>query len=91
MSEAARPVDPHAWLKSRGRWSVFEIAFWLATLTPFFLFQTYLPLGSQIAIAALFAPLALNMPGAPGTGSPVCNNAARSSPEPVKLRQTIAS
>lgn len=56
MSEAARaPVDSHAWLKGRGRWSVYEIAFWLATLTPFFFFQTYLPLGSQIAIAALFA------------------------------------
>lgn len=56
MSEAAHaPVDPHAWLRRRGRWSVYEVAFWLATLTPFFLFQTYLPLGSQIAIAALFA------------------------------------
>jgi branched-chain amino acid transport system permease protein len=53
--EAHELADPHAWLKSRGRWSVFEIAFWLATLLPFFLFQTYLPLASQIAITALFA------------------------------------
>ena len=49
------PVDPHAWLRQRSRWSVFEIAFWIATLVPFFVFTTYLPLANQIAIAALFA------------------------------------
>jgi branched-chain amino acid transport system permease protein len=46
---------PHAWLRQQGRWSAFEIAFWLATLLPFLLFPTYLTLASQIAIAALFA------------------------------------
>jgi branched-chain amino acid transport system permease protein len=34
---------------------VFEIAFWLATLAPFFFFPTYLSLANQIAITALFA------------------------------------
>ena len=43
------------WLRSQSRWSPFEIIFWLALLLPFFLFPTYLPLASQIAIAALFA------------------------------------
>lgn len=43
------------WLRSQSRWSPFEIIFWLALLLPFFLFPTYLPLTSQIAIAALFA------------------------------------
>jgi branched-chain amino acid transport system permease protein len=56
MSEIAQTsVSPGAWLKSRSRWSPFEVAFWLATLVPFFLFPTYLPLASQIAITALFA------------------------------------
>jgi branched-chain amino acid transport system permease protein len=32
-----------------------ELAFWLATLLPFFLFPSYLVLASQIAITALFA------------------------------------
>src|SRR6476620_1325136 len=32
-----------------------EVAFWLATLAPFFLFPSYLVLASQIAITALFA------------------------------------
>lgn len=44
-----------SWLRSQSRWSPFEIIFWLALLLPFFLFPTYLPLASQIAIAALFA------------------------------------
>lgn len=43
-----------AWIKSQGRWSPFEIAFWLAVFIPFFFFPTYLTLASQIAIAALF-------------------------------------
>jgi branched-chain amino acid transport system permease protein len=34
---------------------VFEIAFWLCTLVPFWLFPDYLVLASQIAITALFA------------------------------------
>lgn len=51
----ALPVEPHAWLRSRSRWSPFEIVFWLATILPFFLFPNYLALASQIAIAALFA------------------------------------
>ncbi len=46
---------PFTWLKRQSRWSVFEIAFWLATLIPFFIFPTYLSLASQIAITALFA------------------------------------
>jgi branched-chain amino acid transport system permease protein len=48
-------AGPQAWLRRQGRWSPFEIAFWLATLLPFLLFPTYLTLASQIAIAALFA------------------------------------
>jgi len=56
MSDAARAsVDPHAWLRQRSRWSIFEFALWIAALAPFFLFTTYLPLANQIAIAALFA------------------------------------
>jgi branched-chain amino acid transport system permease protein len=47
--------DPFTWLRRQSRWSAFEIAFWLATLIPFFLFPTYLSLASQIAITALFA------------------------------------
>jgi branched-chain amino acid transport system permease protein len=56
MSEIARnSPDPRLWLKQRSRWSIVEIAFWLAALLPFFLFPAYLTLASQIAIAALFA------------------------------------
>ncbi|MGE0500323.1 MAG: branched-chain amino acid ABC transporter permease [Rhizobiaceae bacterium] len=55
MTATTLSPDPHAWLRSRGRWSVYEIAFWAATLLPFFLFPTYLSLASQIAITALFA------------------------------------
>ncbi|HWK68181.1 MAG TPA: branched-chain amino acid ABC transporter permease [Rhizobiaceae bacterium] len=47
--------DPHAWLKRKSRWSVFEIAFWLVALLPFLFLPSYLTLASQIAIAALFA------------------------------------
>jgi len=46
---------PQHYLQSLGRWSGGEIAFWLATLLPFFLFPNYLSLASQIAITALFA------------------------------------
>jgi branched-chain amino acid transport system permease protein len=56
MSEIARnSPDPRLWLKQRSRWSIVEIAFWLAALLPFFVFPAYLTLASQIAIAALFA------------------------------------
>jgi branched-chain amino acid transport system permease protein len=48
-------TDPLIWLRRQSRWSLFEIAFWLATLIPFVLFPTYLSLASQIAITALFA------------------------------------
>ncbi len=54
-THAPAGTDPHAWLRSRGRWSPFEIVFWLATLLPFVIFPTYLPLASQVAITALFA------------------------------------
>lgn len=47
--------EAQGWLKRQSRWSPYEIVFWLATLLPFFLFPTYLPLATQIAIAALFA------------------------------------
>lgn len=48
-------LDPHAWLRRKSRWSLFEVAFWLAALLPFFFLPSYLTLASQIAIAALFA------------------------------------
>jgi branched-chain amino acid transport system permease protein len=55
MTDAAHTrLGPHDWLKRQSRWSVFEIAFWLAALLPFLLFPSYLTLASQIAIAALF-------------------------------------
>jgi branched-chain amino acid transport system permease protein len=37
------------------RWNRLEVAFWLLPLAAFFLFPTYLSLGSQILIAGLFA------------------------------------
>ena len=46
---------PQLYLQSLSRWSAIEIAFWLVTLLPFFLFPNYLSLASQIAITALFA------------------------------------
>ena len=46
---------PQAYLRAQNKWHPLEIAFWLATLLPFFLFPTYLSLASQIAITALFA------------------------------------
>ena len=48
-------AGPHEYLKSHSRWRPVEIAFWLATLLPFFLFPNHLSLASQIAITALFA------------------------------------
>src|SRR5476651_1863185 len=57
MADAAAPVSvtPQAYLRSLSRWHPIELAFWLATLTPFVLFPNYLSLASQIAVAALFA------------------------------------
>ena len=53
MTDSAK--GPHDYLRAQARWRPFEIAFWLATLLPFYLFPNYLSLASQIAIAALFA------------------------------------
>lgn len=52
---AQTSVDARGWLKQQSHWSPYEIAFWLATLLPFFFLPTYLSLASQIAITALFA------------------------------------
>src|SRR3977135_2889607 len=48
-------AEPQRYLEARIRWRPIEIAFWLATLTPFVLTPNYLVLASQIAITALFA------------------------------------
>src|SRR4029077_18906951 len=42
-------------LAAQGKWRFLETVFCLATLLPFLVAPTYLILGSQIAIAALFA------------------------------------
>jgi branched-chain amino acid transport system permease protein len=55
VPSAAKALTPQAYLQAQGRWHPLEIAFWLATLLPFFLFPNYLSLASQIAITALFA------------------------------------
>src|SRR6185437_7831252 len=49
-------VSPQQYLQRLSRWHPIEIAFWLATLTPFVLFPDYLSLASQIALghAAFF-------------------------------------
>src|SRR3979411_1996168 len=47
--------EPQRYLGGGFRWRAIEIAFWLATLTPFALTPNYLVLASQIAITALFA------------------------------------
>ncbi|MBI4289923.1 MAG: branched-chain amino acid ABC transporter permease [Betaproteobacteria bacterium] len=49
LAQCYRSLEEHA------RWRKTEIAFWLATLLPFVLFNSYLSLASQIAITALFA------------------------------------
>jgi branched-chain amino acid transport system permease protein len=46
---------PRAFLQAQIRWHPVEIAFWLATLLPFYFLPSYLSLANQIAIAALFA------------------------------------
>jgi branched-chain amino acid transport system permease protein len=48
-------TSPHAYMRAQARWHPIEIAFWLATLAPYWLFPDYLVLASQIAITALFA------------------------------------
>ncbi len=52
---ALPPASPQAYLQSLSRWRPIEIAFWLITLVPFWLFPNYLSLANQIAVAALFA------------------------------------
>jgi branched-chain amino acid transport system permease protein len=52
VSAVASPQD---WLRAQARWRPVEVAFWLATLLPYWLFPDYLVLASQIAITALFA------------------------------------
>src|SRR5581483_4026851 len=52
---AATTTTPQAYLQAQSRWHPLEMAFWAATLLPFFLFPDYLSLASQIAITALFA------------------------------------
>src|SRR3954465_13799612 len=48
-------AEPQRYLEAQIRWRPLEIAFWLATLLPFWLVPDYLVLASQIAITALFA------------------------------------
>src|SRR5262249_13862104 len=48
-------ADPHRLLAGQVRWQPIEVAFWLATPLPFWLFPAHLQLASQIAIAGLFA------------------------------------
>ncbi len=55
MSLAASTASPHAYLERQARWNWIEVAFWVATLLPFWLTPNYLVLASQIAITALFA------------------------------------
>jgi branched-chain amino acid transport system permease protein len=57
MTDATSHHHPEiqAWLRRKSSWSIYEIAFWLAALLPFYFFPTYLTLFSQIAIAGLFA------------------------------------
>jgi branched-chain amino acid transport system permease protein len=55
MTTTASTTTPQQYLQAQSRWHPLEIAFWLATLTPYLLFPDYLSLASQIAAAALFA------------------------------------
>jgi ABC-type branched-subunit amino acid transport system permease subunit len=55
MAAVSGTLRPHEYFLAQARWRPIEIAFWLATLLPFFLFPNYLSLASQIAITALFA------------------------------------
>jgi len=47
--------EPQRYFDHRIRWRPLELAFWFATLLPFWLTPTYLVLASQIAITGLFA------------------------------------
>jgi branched-chain amino acid transport system permease protein len=55
MATSSIAATPHRYFEAQTRWSVLEIAFWLCTPLPFYLFPEYLVLASQIAITALFA------------------------------------
>jgi branched-chain amino acid transport system permease protein len=55
VTQTTTTANPQSWLQAQSRWHPLEIAFWLATLLPFFVFPNYLSLASQIAITALFA------------------------------------
>jgi branched-chain amino acid transport system permease protein len=55
LMAAVTVASPHDYLRAQARWRPIEIAFWLATLAPYWLFPDYLVLASQIAITALFA------------------------------------
>jgi branched-chain amino acid transport system permease protein len=48
-------AEPHRYLERQTRVRPVEIAFWLATLLPFWLFPSHLQLAREIAIWALFA------------------------------------
>ncbi len=52
---ASPPLGPVDYLHAQARWRWPEILFWLAALLPLLLTPSYLVLGSQIAITALFA------------------------------------
>jgi branched-chain amino acid transport system permease protein len=52
---ALATLNPGDVLRAQVKWRYLETLFWLATLLPFLIAPTYLILGSQIAIAALFA------------------------------------
>ncbi len=53
--DASAISSPQAYMRLQARWRPVELAFWLATLLPFWLTPDYLVLASQIAITALFA------------------------------------
>jgi branched-chain amino acid transport system permease protein len=53
--DASAISSPQATMRLQARWRPVELAFWLATLLPFWLTPDYLVLASQIAIMALFA------------------------------------
>jgi branched-chain amino acid transport system permease protein len=55
MALAEKVTSPRLYLQAQTRWRPTEIAFWLATLLPYFLFPNYLSLASQIAVAGMFA------------------------------------
>jgi branched-chain amino acid transport system permease protein len=55
LTDHVASAEPQRYLEALTRWRPLEIAFWLATLTPFVLTPSYLVLASQIAITALFA------------------------------------